>query len=129
MKKIERPDWEDMAYVTEIKACIPPIKVYGRLDAWFKENVEPNNTIIDRSFKVIGNGRMGYFSGAAGKRILSMAKEETFTGYIIECKSNQKETAEDVLRDLINIEKHPISGPHPFDISELQDRAKKVLNE
>lgn len=118
--KIDRPKWTELGLWDlqhgELKLD------YSLLDDWFDHNVEPINKIISEGQKVKGNFRHSF----GGKpEILWGTSPFTHEALIINAQPIKKETAEDVLKEMIKL----FESREAFSTQDLVDKAKNVLNE
>ena len=112
--KIEKPDWYSLF-------GNPSSDFKGCLDTWFNKNVEPINRMLEKAVEVSGN--VDQFSMSMWRATKGRGTEDnTHKALLINIQPIKKETAEDVLRDIIENEFRSMS-------TALLNRAKAVLNE
>lgn len=116
MKIIERPDWKENLSLTP--------KELNFLMSWFDKNLQ-GKVVVDLKDAVEVKG----FLDDDGEWHLGTEKEEsvldTHTGLVVNIKPIKKETAEDVLRDLLN----KAESNEEYFLVDYLDRAKAVLDE
>lgn len=127
--KIEKPDWEIIKRNHPIGfACSKPEDY--QLSQWFKENVDPVNKLLSEGVEVVGKVK-NIDGGLTNKKYWCATQiqntNETHTGLLINIQPIKKETAEDVLKDLIKTD--PMSANTGCDewVVGLVERARKVL--
>jgi len=102
MKKIKRPDWK---YIFRYYKHELTEYAISELNIWFDQNIEPLNEIIENAIHVKGEYRKDRaFSDENGWAFdQSFATTRTtHKALLINIRPIKKETAEDVLRDIID---------------------------
>lgn len=116
--KIERPDW---AYEGAFPANNDLEYAENCLNEWFDKHVEPINKMLSEGVEVYG------FQGPEGYAMEQFHSKETDThkGILINIEPIKKETAEDVLRDIVR----DCDNAGIESMEDYYNRAKKVLGE
>ena len=116
IKRIECPDWDRLFRHDSRRLNETITMVFAR---WFRENVEPINKMLSEGYTVYYNGHHIWYKGSPGRDAINKA-------LVINIEPIKKETAEDVLRDIL---------AKDADVSNMTrlgqdaiDRAKKVLH-
>lgn len=106
IKKIERPG---------------PFEVCNQesFTQWFDTHIEPINQMIEDAVEVVGSKEWGDWTSQSLGNVSN--EYRTHKALLINIEPIKKETAEDVLRDLIEYAKNNVS------VRELTERARKVL--
>jgi len=97
MKRIEKPDFTDF-----IVCNARMTDMVGSLGSWFDEHIEPLNKLIDKDIAVTG------FMEHRGNWVWSEEPSEadTHKAYLIGIEPIEKDSAEKVLRDLLDRSAH-----------------------
>lgn len=117
--KIEKPDWYKLAP----KKKEPWNDYEANLDHWFDTYVEPINKLLAEGVEV-RSCPLKYTWAAKGTD--HYEKNNGFSALLINIEPIRKETAEDVLRDLVALMEKYNSA---FVTNEEYKRAKRVLEE
>ncbi len=114
MKRIERPDWKDTQHFAPTMVLL--------FDRWFTENIEPINKAIDEAVIVCAVTTSGciWTEGAHEK--------DNYQALLINIEPIKKDTAEDILRELIKEQKDWGYSTHTK-MHALIVRSKKLLLE
>jgi len=112
MKKIERPDWDDVLEEDPLS-----ITQEDELNTWFNQFVEPINELLENAVKVYGIPQDNCTFGQ------DQDNYDTHKALLIDIQPIEKETAEDVLKDFL---KHQGNFKN-IDLDILATRAKAAL--
>jgi len=129
--QIEKPTWWKL-----INGTFPPQFSVDSLAKWFEENVEPINKMLAEGVEVFSKydkTYLGYMWSTADNH------HQNHKALLINIQPIEKETAEDVLRDFIEVHKaFNLSGPTRTktqidmtieNASAIYERAKAVLGD
>jgi hypothetical protein len=128
--RIERPDWNDF-----IMGTVPfDSRQLDGLDKWFDQNVEPVNRMLESGVEVYGDkdNTQGTWVMSEEDGDVNACESDTHKALLINITPIVKDTAESLLRDLINT-----WDAAEFDEAidtlcinrKLYDRAKALLGE
>jgi len=93
IKKIEKPNWEELFKTPLIS------KIIDALDNWFFEFVVPNNREVENAVEVRGTRTGNYAQWSEENPLVD--RGFTHKALLINIEIIKKETAEDVLRDIL----------------------------
>ena len=114
--KIERPDWLVLMRLDRTD----PDSYFKKseFDEWFDKHVEPINKMLEEGVEVYNDETLSDTIWAYDMRP-EFVKDQTRKALLINIQPIVKETAEDVLRDILNADWDDLG-------SDLHDRAKAV---
>lgn len=121
--KIERPDWFSLAFDIDFKS-----KTVGELDLWFDQHVEPINKMLSEGVEIYGDHNLGNGSAPYYSFAYEQIPHSAHRAILINIEPIQKETAEDVLRDIVKAF-HPDDYETDTKAFDLIHRAKAVLEQ
>lgn len=119
IKKIKRPYWDLTGLVDwQLKGSV--------FTKWFDENIEPINRALDEAVKVYAHKA---FETDEEGNVYYWGKDpsvgDKYKALLINIEPIKKETAEDVLRDIV--EDNYLNKRHDEIYKDLKKRAKAVL--
>ena len=116
MKTIERPDWQ---MICESLHTENDYLREDHVNRWFDTHIEPHNKLIESAVEVYAHNPNKQLTPDNWKSV--KYDQDTHRAYLIGIEPIKKDTAEDVLRDIVN-----------KDLTNFKDiwmRAKAVLEE
>ena len=117
--KIERPDW--LVLMRPDRTDPDSYFKKSEFDEWFDKHVEPINKMLEEGVEVYNDETLSDTIWAYDMRP-EFVKDQTRKALLINIQPIVKETAEDVLSDILNADWDDLG-------SDLHDRAKAVLGE
>lgn len=113
MKKIERPDWENILESQTIRRHLVAV-----LNGWFNWNVEPVNKLLEDAVEVYSDSKRAWSTHPDDALI-----GNTHKALLIDVQAIKKDSLDDILEDF----KKNVMGDPTTDIVEISNRLRKVL--
>ena len=99
IKKIERPDWEEVINVDTALQYIAP-RLKRNLERWFNKHIEPINRALDGAVEVYANH--GETSLGYTWTTKKWAGGDTHKAFLINIEPLKQETCADVLKEWVD---------------------------